>query len=52
LPTHAPAPAGKRFYDFERVKAEIQAETDRLLGTNKGVSDKPIRLKVYSPHVL
>lgn len=31
---------------------EIQAETDRVTGTNKNVSDKPIRLKIFSPHVL
>lgn len=43
---------GKRFYDFERIRQEISAETDRLLGTNKGVSEKPIRLKIFSPHVL
>ena len=43
---------GKRFYDFDRIRGEILAETDRLAGTNKGVSDKPIRLKICSPHVL
>ncbi len=31
---------------------EIEAETDRVTGTNKNVSDKAIRLKIYSPHVL
>ncbi len=44
--------AGKRFYDFDRIRAEILAETERLAGSNKGVSDKPIRLKICSPHVL
>lgn len=43
---------GKRFYDFERIRQEILSETDRLVGVNKGISDKPIRLKIYSPHVL
>lgn len=33
-------------------RSEIQAETDRETGTNKGVSSKPIRLSVFSPHVL
>lgn len=46
---HAP---GREFTDFGRIRAEIQAETDRVVGTNKGVSDKPIRLRIYSPHVL
>ncbi|KXZ51969.1 hypothetical protein GPECTOR_11g91 [Gonium pectorale] len=31
---------------------EIQQETDRLVGANKNVSDKPIRLKIFSPRVL
>ncbi len=35
-----------------RPAQEIQAETDRVVGTNKNVSDKPIRLKIFSPHVL
>lgn len=43
---------GKKFYDFSLIRQEIAAETDRVVGTNKGVSDKPIRLKIYSPHVL
>ncbi|GBG92710.1 hypothetical protein CBR_g56849 [Chara braunii] len=43
---------GKRFYDFSAIRSEIQAETEREVGTNKGVSDKQIRLKIYSPHVL
>uniref|UniRef100_A0A7S3Z876 Dynamin GTPase n=1 Tax=Lotharella globosa TaxID=91324 RepID=A0A7S3Z876_9EUKA len=43
---------GKRFFDFEEIKAEINRETDRLTGTNKGVSDKAIHLKIFSPHVL
>lgn len=30
----------------------MQAETDREAGGNKGVSDKQIRLKVFSPNVL
>jgi dynamin 1-like protein len=30
----------------------MQAETDREAGGNKGVSDKQIRLKIYSPNVL
>lgn len=30
----------------------MQAETEREAGGNKGVSDKQIRLKIYSPNVL
>ncbi|KAG5548431.1 hypothetical protein RHGRI_013949 [Rhododendron griersonianum] len=43
---------GKRFYDFAEIRKEIQAETEREAGGNKGVSDKQIRLKIYSPNVL
>ncbi|XP_059461572.1 dynamin-related protein 3A-like isoform X3 [Corylus avellana] len=43
---------GKRFYDFSKIRQEIQAETDREVGYNKGVSDKEIRLKISSPNVL
>ncbi|KAG1666352.1 hypothetical protein FOA52_007890 [Chlamydomonas sp. UWO 241] len=46
---HAP---GKVFDDFSAIRDEIQAETERLVGHNKNVSDKPIRLKIFSPHVL
>lgn len=41
---------GKKFTDFEEVRLEIEAETDRVTGTNKGISPVPINLRVYSPH--
>ncbi|OAY78372.1 Dynamin-related protein 3A [Ananas comosus] len=43
---------GHRFYDFREIRREIQAETDKEAGENKGVSDKQIRLKIFSPNVL
>ncbi|XP_075110856.1 dynamin-related protein 3A [Nicotiana tabacum] len=43
---------GKRFFDFNEIRREIQAETDREAGMNRGVSDKQIRLKIFSPNVL
>ena len=43
---------GKKFFDFSEIRREIQAETDREAGENKGVSDKQIRLKIFSPNVL
>ena len=43
---------GKKFTDFNEVRDEIEAETDRETGTNRGVSTKAIRLKVFSPDVL
>ncbi|GAV90560.1 Dynamin_N domain-containing protein/Dynamin_M domain-containing protein/GED domain-containing protein [Cephalotus follicularis] len=43
---------GRRFYDFSKIRQEIQAETEREVGYNKGVSDKQICLKISSPNVL
>ncbi|KAI3436285.1 hypothetical protein D9Q98_002338 [Chlorella vulgaris] len=43
---------GKRFYDFERIRQEILTDTEREVGSNKGISQKPIRLKIFSPNVL
>lgn len=43
---------GRRYYDFAEVRREIEAETARIAGNNKGINRQPINLKVYSPHVL
>ncbi|CEH13225.1 dynamin protein dnm1 [Ceraceosorus bombacis] len=42
----------KRFTDFSEVRREIENETYRVAGQNKGISKLPIHLKIYSPHVL
>ncbi|XP_065829676.1 dynamin-1-like protein isoform X2 [Oscarella lobularis] len=42
----------EKFDDFSEIKEEIQRETDRVSGTNKAISSDPIRLTIYSPHVL
>jgi len=42
---------GQRFFDFEEIRAEIQRETERVSGKNKGISNKSINLKIFSPHV-
>ncbi|XP_059892571.1 dynamin-3 isoform X4 [Gadus macrocephalus] len=42
----------KKFVDFEEVRSEIEAETERITGSNKGISPIPINLRVYSPNVL
>jgi len=42
----------KKFYDFTNVRQEIQEETDREVGKNKGISRKPVHLRIYSPRVL
>ncbi|XP_052888703.1 dynamin isoform X1 [Anopheles moucheti] len=43
---------GKKYANFEEIRQEIEAETDRITGSNKGISNIPINLRVYSPHVL
>ncbi|KAI5796652.1 Dynamin central region-domain-containing protein [Geopyxis carbonaria] len=43
---------GRRFYDFGEIRREIEAETARIAGSNKGINRSPINLKIYSPHVL
>eukprot|EP00300_Choanocystis_sp_HF-7_P010111 c16786_g1_i1.p1 GENE.c16786_g1_i1~~c16786_g1_i1.p1 ORF type:complete len:176 (-),score=43.08 c16786_g1_i1:13-540(-) len=43
---------GHKFFDFQDIRKEIEAETERVTGKNKGVSDKPIRLRIFSPHVV
>ncbi|KAJ3957373.1 Dynamin- GTPase protein [Colletotrichum tropicale] len=42
----------RRFTDFSDVKREIENETSRVAGNNKGINRQPINLKIYSPHVL
>ncbi|XP_034669018.1 dynamin isoform X4 [Drosophila subobscura] len=43
---------GKKFANFDEIRKEIEDETDRVTGSNKGISNIPINLRVYSPHVL
>ncbi|CAN9498945.1 unnamed protein product [Ophioblennius macclurei] len=42
----------KIYTDFEEIRHEIEAETERISGINKGISDEPIHLKIFSPHVV
>ena len=41
---------GKIFGDFDEIRMEIEAETERLTGTNKGIANLPISLRIYSPY--
>ncbi|XP_075156454.1 dynamin-1 shibire isoform X3 [Haematobia irritans] len=43
---------GKKFTSFDEIRKEIEDETDRVTGSNKGISNIPINLRVHSPHVL
>ncbi|KAJ7623584.1 Dynamin central region-domain-containing protein [Roridomyces roridus] len=42
----------KKFTDFGEIRKEIEQETFRVAGQNKGVSKLPISLRIYSPDVL
>jgi dynamin 1-like protein len=42
----------RRFTDFAEIRKEIEAETFRVAGQNKGISKLPISLRIYSPNVL
>ncbi|TEY48917.1 hypothetical protein BOTCAL_0289g00160 [Botryotinia calthae] len=42
----------RRFTEFQDVKREIENETARIAGNNKGINRSPINLKIYSPLVL
>ncbi|XP_051545871.1 dynamin-1-like protein isoform X2 [Myxocyprinus asiaticus] len=42
----------KIYTDFDEIMQEIENETERISGNNKGISDEPIHLKIFSPHVV
>ena len=42
----------KLFTNFDEIRSEIEAETDRVTGDNKGVSHDPIVLKIFSHRVV
>ncbi|MCI4380229.1 hypothetical protein PGIGA_G00237390 [Pangasianodon gigas] len=42
----------KIYTDFDEIRQEIEAETERISGINKGISSEPIHLKIFSPHVV
>lgn len=42
----------KVYSDFEEIRKEIEAETERMSGNNKGISPEAINLKIYSHRVV
>ena len=40
----------EKFIGFDQIQNEIEVETNRLVGSNKGISNVPIYLKFFSPH--
>ena len=44
---------GQKWFDFEKIREEINAQTDRITGpSNKCLSDTPISLTIYSRNVV
>lgn len=43
---------GKIYTDFDEVRQEIENETDRMSGANKGICLEPISLKIFSKKVV
>ncbi|XP_026326390.1 dynamin-1-like protein isoform X7 [Hyposmocoma kahamanoa] len=42
----------KIYTNFEEIRQEIERETDRMAGSNKGICPEPISLKIYSTKVV
>ncbi|RZB77469.1 dynamin-1-like protein [Asbolus verrucosus] len=40
------------FKDFEEIRQEIEIETNKIAGSNKGICAEPINLKIYSTKVV
>lgn len=43
---------GQKFHNFNKIRDEIEKETEAKTGRNAGISPAPINLRVYSPNVL
>lgn len=43
---------GELFTDFRQVKQEIEADTEKVAGSNKGISTMPLILKIHSHKVI
>ncbi|CAG0892865.1 unnamed protein product [Darwinula stevensoni] len=42
----------KIFTSYQEILEEIERETEKVAGTNKGISEEPISLKIFSPRVI
>uniref|UniRef100_A0A803XU87 Dynamin-1-like protein n=1 Tax=Meleagris gallopavo TaxID=9103 RepID=A0A803XU87_MELGA len=40
------------YTDFDEIRQEIENETERISGNNKGISPEPIHLKIFSSNVV
>ena len=43
---------GKKFDKFTDIRQEIEKDTAKIAGNNKGISNVPIVLKIFSPNVV
>ncbi|CAB0035145.1 unnamed protein product [Trichogramma brassicae] len=43
---------GRIYKDFDEIRKEIEIETDRMAGANKGICPEPINLKIFSKSVV
>lgn len=43
---------GRIFTDFNDIRTEIENDTERVAGSNKGICPEPINLKIYSNRVV
>lgn len=43
---------GQKFFDFNKIREEIVADTEAKTGRNQGLSPLPINLRIFSPNVL
>lgn len=42
----------KLYRDFDEIREEIESETVRMAGSNKGICPEPINLKIFSTSVV
>lgn len=43
---------GEKFFDFSKIRREIEDQTSRIAGIDKNISDEPISLTIFSPNVV
>ncbi len=43
---------GEQFRDWNLVRKEIEDETHKIAGQNKGISSMPIIIRIFSPNVV
>lgn len=41
----------EKIYNWDHVRKEIELETDKVAGTNKGISSSPVIVKIFSPNI-